>query len=293
MYDDDYFEVPSTNKELYERYDRFVRQVVRSENHYPSNFEDIVQEIWLKLISWDILAKFDRKIQGGAQPLAITGQEASNFLRLDWEVFCDHPLLVSIDGSKGLQSSYYTDGILQLQKILTYRTLTKRPLFMPGYSIAVLVGRPWHEIAGSVKPMNGGEVTQDKTYMVADVLPHIDRKKCKETLRSPKLHARKKYFENYLKNAVICRYRNWCRDHDIPEVLMPKTDDSGRPFEVEDSYDPVSCLEARETIHRFVGDSLFELAAKEDKSFYEVAVALGNSPEKAVAVLERLRQKYC
>lgn len=83
---DDY--VPKNNNDLVRRYEPFVAMVVRRYNKIPTNFEDLLQHIWLKLVEVDIIGKY---LKGGVGqlPKQMTAEQACGFCRItfrQWKV---------------------------------------------------------------------------------------------------------------------------------------------------------------------------------------------------------------
>ena len=71
--------IPKTNEELATMYGKYVVQQVRSFNRRPSNFEDILQSIWLKLVEGRVVERFHERIHK-ARPEALTTEEVYQHL---------------------------------------------------------------------------------------------------------------------------------------------------------------------------------------------------------------------
>jgi len=72
-------DVPEDYKALYEQYGTFVAAKVRNYNRVEGNFEDLVQDVWTKLMAADVLNKFHTS--GSVKlPMTMTTVEALSFL---------------------------------------------------------------------------------------------------------------------------------------------------------------------------------------------------------------------
>jgi len=80
---DDY--VPKSNDDLYHMYGSFVARLVTRYNRVSSNYEDLLQHVWYKLVEVDIIAKYHRA--GGSLPKKLTALQSCAFLQITWIQF--------------------------------------------------------------------------------------------------------------------------------------------------------------------------------------------------------------
>jgi DNA-directed RNA polymerase specialized sigma24 family protein len=77
--------VPSDNKDLYRAYKLDVEKWVTRHNRVLTNYADLVQHIWLKLIEADVLGKYAKSL--GHLPKLLSAQQVCTYLRLPPESF--------------------------------------------------------------------------------------------------------------------------------------------------------------------------------------------------------------
>jgi len=80
---DDY--VPRTNDDLYRTYASFVARLVTRYNRVTSNYEDLLQHVWYKLIEVDVIGKYNAS--GGSLPKKLTALQACSHLQITWIQF--------------------------------------------------------------------------------------------------------------------------------------------------------------------------------------------------------------
>lgn len=78
--------LPRDFDEMYRTFKDFVEKKVQSYNKVERNFEDLLGEIWLKLIHADLLNKFVARA-ARALPETIFAHEAADLMGLTWEEF--------------------------------------------------------------------------------------------------------------------------------------------------------------------------------------------------------------
>jgi DNA-directed RNA polymerase specialized sigma24 family protein len=77
--------VPRNNDELVKAYGPYVSKLVMRHNRIMTNYKDLVQHIWLKLIEADVLGKYHRSL--GHLPKTLTARQACNYLCMPWYDF--------------------------------------------------------------------------------------------------------------------------------------------------------------------------------------------------------------
>lgn len=80
---DDY--VPTDNDDLVETFGPFVTRLVTRYNKVSSNFEDLLQHVWMKLIDVDVIGKYAKS--GGSLPKKLTAIQACAYLQVTWGQF--------------------------------------------------------------------------------------------------------------------------------------------------------------------------------------------------------------
>lgn len=80
---DDY--VPNDNNDLVKQYDKFVALLVRRYNRVDSNFKDLLQHVWMKLIEVKVIEKYLKS--GGSLPKKLTAVQACAYLQMSWGQF--------------------------------------------------------------------------------------------------------------------------------------------------------------------------------------------------------------
>lgn len=80
---DDY--IPTSNKDLVRVYSTYVARLVMRHNRVSSNFEDLLQHVWLKLFENDIITKHRSSL--GHLPKQLSGAQATAYLRMPWFSF--------------------------------------------------------------------------------------------------------------------------------------------------------------------------------------------------------------
>ena len=78
--------VPRNYDELFRNYKDFIEKKVKSYNKVDRNLEDLLQEIYLKLIHSDILTKFVNR-SADTLPESIPAEEAIQWLGMSWTQF--------------------------------------------------------------------------------------------------------------------------------------------------------------------------------------------------------------
>lgn len=72
--------VPRDNIEMERVYRSYVAKLVMRHNRVTSNYADLLQHIWLKLIEADVLGKYNKSL--GHLPKALTAQQACTYLKM-------------------------------------------------------------------------------------------------------------------------------------------------------------------------------------------------------------------
>jgi hypothetical protein len=80
---DDY--VPRTNDDMYRTYGSFVARLVTRYNRVTSNYEDLLQHVWYKLIEVDLIGKYN--VSGSLLPKKLTALQACSHLQIQWGQF--------------------------------------------------------------------------------------------------------------------------------------------------------------------------------------------------------------
>lgn len=77
--------MPRDNVDLVKTYGAYVARLVMRHNRVTSNFDDLLQHTWMKLIEVDVIGK--HKSSMGHLPKHLSGAQASSFLRMPWFSF--------------------------------------------------------------------------------------------------------------------------------------------------------------------------------------------------------------
>lgn len=80
---DDY--VPTDHNDLVKKYDKFVALLVRRYNQVTTNYADLLQHVWMKLIEVKVIEKYQRS--GGSLPKQLTGEQAAAYLQMNFASF--------------------------------------------------------------------------------------------------------------------------------------------------------------------------------------------------------------
>ncbi len=79
--DEDTF-VPNDYTEMVTVYKKYVEKLVRKYNRVTSNFEDLLQHTWTKLVEVEVLRKYH--LSTGNQARHITGDQAAKYMKMSW-----------------------------------------------------------------------------------------------------------------------------------------------------------------------------------------------------------------
>jgi len=74
--------VPVDNKDLVREYGVYVARLVTRHNRVSSNFDDLLQHVWMKLVENRVIEKHRKSI--GHLPKQLTGAQAVAYLRMPW-----------------------------------------------------------------------------------------------------------------------------------------------------------------------------------------------------------------
>lgn len=77
--------VPMDNNDLFDTYGTYVARLIMRHNRVTSNFEDLLQHTWMKLIEVDVIGKYTASL--GHLPKQLRGSQAVSFLRMPWFSF--------------------------------------------------------------------------------------------------------------------------------------------------------------------------------------------------------------
>lgn len=80
---DDY--VPKDNDDLVVQYEAFVTRLVTRYNRVNTNFQDLLQHVWMKLIEVKIIDKYNAS--GGSLPKKMTAVQAASYLQMTFGQF--------------------------------------------------------------------------------------------------------------------------------------------------------------------------------------------------------------
>jgi len=80
---DDY--IPVDNKDLVRVYGTYVARLVTRHNRVNSNFDDLLQHVWMKLFENRVIEKHRASL--GHLPKQLTGAQAASYLRISWFTF--------------------------------------------------------------------------------------------------------------------------------------------------------------------------------------------------------------
>lgn len=80
---DDY--VPVDYSDLHRTYRSFVARLVTRYNRVTSNYEDLHQHVWLKILESDLIAKYH--LSGSSPPKKMTADQACEYLGIRWGAF--------------------------------------------------------------------------------------------------------------------------------------------------------------------------------------------------------------
>lgn len=198
------FTVPKTVPELYERYNWLVRKTLSLHDFEKHEFEDHVQEVWVRWISYDMLGAFNRA--RSVLPTILTEEEASDILDLSIELLREALPCVHIKSE-----IYFMLSDVSAAYDLLVGLDDEEPIFVSGATAVLLSGKPWSRLRCTLKPLERGTVTLNSNFMFSDV-PLRDLQLAQIT--SPAsyfLDVTKSCFENYLKRTVINILRNLIR----------------------------------------------------------------------------------
>jgi hypothetical protein len=79
--------VPKDNTELYTLYSSYVQKLVTRHNRVLSNYKDLLQHVWVKLIEVDVLKKYSDSL--GHLPKYLSGAQVATYLKLPWASFLE------------------------------------------------------------------------------------------------------------------------------------------------------------------------------------------------------------
>lgn len=168
--------IPVTYDELIRDYGPFIVSELKKRNKLVTNFEDVYQDICLKLIEARVIQTFHDRDQ--VPPETLTGQEAADFLGVRFHAFATR--LVG-----------YHHGHNRPGKGLV-REKTPMPL-----------------------PLTGKMGSVDATYRVSDIVDMLDLKWRHQglvrSLQTLTAEPTPYQFLNYLGVAIRNHFNNWCR----------------------------------------------------------------------------------
>lgn len=84
LVDDDTF-VPGSYEEMVRVFGPHVKRLVLKYNLVTSNFEDLLQHTWTKLLEVDVIAKYNKST--GNQARFLTGEQVALYLKMTWNQF--------------------------------------------------------------------------------------------------------------------------------------------------------------------------------------------------------------
>lgn len=77
--------VPSDNNDLVRHYEPFVTRLVTRYNRVSTNFKDLLQHVWMKLIEVKIIEKYEKSC--GTLPKTMTATQACSYLGMKFQAF--------------------------------------------------------------------------------------------------------------------------------------------------------------------------------------------------------------
>lgn len=80
------FKIPENIAEMYVRYAPFVARLIRKYNVYPQDFDDVLGDIWMRLVSAGGVGVLEKFKQAHTRA-TLTGIEAAAYLGVPWATF--------------------------------------------------------------------------------------------------------------------------------------------------------------------------------------------------------------
>lgn len=178
---------PRNYEELYKTYEPFVARIVMKRNKVGTNFAEMLQHIWLNFQERDILGKWLSAAEDQL-PKTMTATAALTFLGITWE---------------------------QWTAAMTRFHVTKRK---DAHWMPLPLNEAEFEAKGDVC---FGVFERDGLYDFSDIMElsqHINGNCPSEDvwfestgIQPPPAKFTKAHFQNYLANATLNNYLNWCR----------------------------------------------------------------------------------
>ena len=79
--------IPENYESLYDAFSPFVTRLVTRYNRVTSNFEDLLQHVWLKLVEVDVIHKYNTS---SSLPKRLTGKQFASVVGMEWPTLKRH-----------------------------------------------------------------------------------------------------------------------------------------------------------------------------------------------------------
>ena len=205
------FRVPRTYPELHARYGAYIKKQLARRNQYESNLEDLHGYVWVKLLEAQFLARFAEHIRR-EPPKWFTALEACDALGVSWPQWVEFLWSSFADTDEAF---VLTPVNLEDFRIRGVSWHDSPDALFSGVDVIVLSagalvhGEPRWAFECAGQDVRGGVV--------------YGATRPEGLFKYPNVRVSERQFENYLKQAVLNHYANFCRTQTRRHKERPQT----------------------------------------------------------------------